>query len=369
MNPENIEKEAAAKAQGDVRDSLYAAVPYEWFFDLAKSAAGGFPRRILRCQSCLKRITSEVGFRLCTRCSSWICCDCLDKHGKSCYSEVKVCLQTCVECCQMVCGLIDCASNLQAYHVCGFCVLQAIDRRHPASWSETFVKDYPTKKTVLSYNKQKLAATRIFQMLKDTDWFFRNSSWLTKEGVEKWNNFQRCYNNWCVSECPKSLALIYAATLDYQDKALSTCSASGKAFTHSIALWRDLLSSDADMSMINAIDITGRLLSDGSPALGKLLAIAQWYEYEFDNYPNLKPADQGEQAPEAPMAEASTSSVLTNPATMRYGWHMFSSLSLIVSTSIDKAFHIIAGFGVVAFVLMISLIGFGTEKEPLSYLT
>ena len=187
--------------------------------------------------------------------------------------------------------------------------------------------------------------------------------------MEKWNHFSRCYNNWCISECPKSLALIYAATLDYQGNLLSARSITGKVFAHSVALWKELLSSEADMSLINAIDISGKLLPDGSPALGKLLTIAEQYDYEFANYQNLKSAGPEGQARETPVVDASTSSVSVRLAATQHGQHMFSLLFQVVSVSIDKAFHIITGFGVIAFVLLILLIGLGDETVPLSYLT
>ena len=66
--------------------------------------------------------------------------------------------------------------------------------------------------STLSYDDYKLSVMRIFQRLKDPEWFTRNSAWLVGNGVDRWNNFQRCYNKECIPECPKSLALIYAAT-------------------------------------------------------------------------------------------------------------------------------------------------------------
>ena len=338
---------------------------YGWFTDLAVSLGGRLPR----CQSCLKRVTTEIGFSLCTLCSGWICSDCLPEHEKKCNRAALVCSFMCIECCQMICGSTDCAFDLQAHHVCGLCVLQAIDKRHPATWSSVFVKDYPNKKSPLSYAEEKRSMARIFQMLKDPNWFTRNIAWMQGVGVEKWNHFSRSYNNWCITECPKSLALIYAATLDYQNILLSHTQITGKMFAHSARLWNDLLSCGTDMSLINAIDISGKLMRDESPALGKLLTIAEQYDYEFKNYDNLKSAAPKGQARETPAVDASTSFASASLAAAQPNQHMFKSLFQVAMVSIDKAFHTIAGFGIIAFVFLVLLIGLGDEKVSLPTLT
>ena len=388
LNPDNIAKEAAAEPQGDGKNhskdknSLSAPVAYgglalgtgklEWFADLTKSIGGRLPR----CQSCLKRVTTEVGFSLCTLCSSWICSSCFEDHEKQC-SRVAVmsgsrqigtirniCTQTCVECCQMVCGMVDCSHDF--HHVCGLCMLRAIDQRHPATWSSTFVKDHPTRKSTLSYDDYKLSVMRIFQMLKDPKWFTRNSAWLVGNGVDRWNNFQRCYNKECISECPKSLALIYAATKVFQKtlstKWLSTNPVKGRVLAHSTSLWKDLLSSVTNAPLIEAVDLSGKLLQDGSSALGKLLTVAEMFECELINYSMQESA-----AP--PAVDASTSPVLARIAAMQLGQSTLGSLFEVALASVDKVIKTIVSFGIIVAILAILMVGLGDEEVSLLYLT
>ena len=224
----------------------------------------------------------------------------------------------------------------------------------------------------MSYHKSKLAAARIFQMLKDQQWFARNTSWMEKEGVEKWNHFSRCYNRECLPEWPTALALIYAATQDYQRLMRGVAQQStrlsfgrgenfSRVFAHSIALWNGLLSITATAGLAYDIDISSYLLPDGSSALGKLLTIANLYEYEFANYEN-------KQAACVPVVDASTSSFLQDLATFQFGQRI-SSICQVISASIDKAYYVIMCFGAAALVLAVLMIGLGEETVPQSYLT
>ena len=141
--------------------------------------------------------------------------------------------------------------------------------------------------------------------------------------MDRWNNFQRCYNKECIPECPKSLALIYAATKVFQKtlstKWLSTSPVKGRVLAHSTSLWKDLLSSVTNAPLIEAVDLSGKLLQDGSSALGKLLTVADMFECELTNYSMQESA-----AP--PAVDASTSPVLARIAAMQLGQSTFGSL-------------------------------------------
>ena len=180
--------------------------------------------------------------------------------------------------------------------------------------------------------------------------------------MDQWNNFQRCYNKECIPECPKSLALIYAATLVFQNTQLGTIPIKGRVFTHSIALWKDLLSSVTNASLINAVDLSGKLLQDGSSALGKLLTVAEMFECELINYSMQESA-----AP--PAVDASTSPVLARIAAMQLGQSTLGSLFEVSLASIDKALKTIVSFGIIVAVLAILMVGLGGEEVSLLYLT
>ena len=143
--------------------------------------------------------------------------------------------------------------------------------------------------------------------------------------------------------------------MSYQDKRLDIVSLVGKTFPHSVALWRDILSCEANTSLMTAIDISYRLLPDGSSALGKLLTIAKLYGYEPVNY-------QVKDTAGPPVVGASTPSVMVRMQ------HVLSSLYSAAPGSVNKATPALACSGFIILVLLASLIGQGKDMVSTAYL-
>ena len=127
-------------------------------------------------------------------------------------------------------------------------------------------------------------------------WFEQNKQYMARYGQledrtgnhNPWCSFEHNYNKLNVSEKPRTLALLYAATKSYFQLALHQEPSPPRyplpAIAHSRELWKDILSLSHNYKIEEAVDLTTKTLRDGTSSMQKLFVIAERCDYTFVNY-------------------------------------------------------------------------------------
>ena len=261
----------------------------------------------------------------------WVCSGCKIEHNILCNfrAQGSICQNTCYECGDKPCGLLDCAhyGDQGAHHVCVRCAIRLIEHRHPDTWNP---RSDPIEKRTFTKPEHAptRAAARFFLWLSNVHFLDELKGYCNGNRPNKWNNFQFNFNRqegWRLQEGARVLSLLYHAVwspppivISAEDEENALWPIAGIQ-THSRALWVSLctgtnyraLTSPAHIgpSSTDHLRVPNRmktdavlgsfgdtfdldredhkpLLSDGTPAIDLYQAICKKLDYKLRQYPS-----------------------------------------------------------------------------------